>query len=124
MQTFAEVATLDNFVQVIDGLNGYEGMILVSETVEALKEAHCDLFDITHLVNKAHRWGEIWVPALNRELYPNPENPRTTWDWYCTDHLAYHMPISVLELTCNAENCEPTNWQDKSAKFPFLAEAE
>lgn len=113
-----ELATPDNYLDIVDSMSAYEAMKLSANLATALERNTSAKFDISHLIEKIGRWEELWVPALNNELdWDGVRGSRTEWQWRCLNHnYGTDVPLSVAEISCN-EYCQVQHWDTENHKF-------
>lgn len=67
MQTAALVATPENFIQIMDGLNAYDALNYAQSIQRRLEDLNID-GDRGYWMEKPWKFPEYWVPALNGTL--------------------------------------------------------
>ena len=119
----AEKVDQYNYLDKIDSMTAYEALQIAGDIMDAMRNHDlANKFDIGEIIQRPRKWGEFWIPALNHELWENDETDetlaRTEWSWYCREHFAETMPLSVLEHICANVSCEP-QWFGGGAEREF-----
>jgi hypothetical protein len=122
----AEKVDLDNYLYKIDELSTKALLEIAGDIMDVLRKHElANKFDIGEIIQRPHKWGEFWVPALNGELWEDDETPeaqeRTEWGWICNQHFASLFPLSVMENACAVyrDGCSPVWCGSGEREFPF-----